>query len=87
MRFKWEVSRNFLQYSKFILPVGLVAVLATVLGVGWYTQPDRFVRGYEPVQPIPYSHALHPGTSGYRASTAIQVLQDSPCRHSGGRSA
>ncbi|NLT67946.1 MAG: cytochrome c3 family protein [Acidobacteria bacterium] len=62
MRFKWEVSRNFLQYSKFILPVGLVAVLATVLGVGWYTQPDRFVRGYEPVQPIPYSHALHPGT-------------------------
>lgn len=62
MQFKWEVSRSFLQHSKFILPVGLVAVLATVLGVGWYTQPDRFVRGYEPVQPIQYSHALHPGT-------------------------
>jgi protoheme IX farnesyltransferase len=31
------------------------AVLITVLGVGWYTQPDRFVRGYQPGQPIPYS--------------------------------
>src|SRR5512136_207263 len=52
----------FLHYSKFILLVGSVAILATVLGVGWYTQPDRYVRGYQPVQPIPFSHELHPGT-------------------------
>jgi hypothetical protein len=59
----WRDSgKNFLIYSKFILPVGVVAVLATVLGVGWYTQPDRFVRGYQPLQPIPYSHQLHAGT-------------------------
>jgi hypothetical protein len=59
----WQDSgKNFLNYSKFILPVGVVAVLATVLGVGWYTQPDRFTRGYEPQQPIPYSHQLHAGT-------------------------
>lgn len=30
--------------------------------VGWFTQPDRFVRGYAPEQPIPYSHRLHAGT-------------------------
>ncbi len=58
----WQESgKYFLHYSKFILPVGAAAVLATVLGVGWYTQPDRFVRGYQPEQPIPFSHQLHPG--------------------------
>jgi hypothetical protein len=58
----WMQSRgDLLSYSKFILPTGFVAVLATVLGVGWYTQPDRYVRGYQPAQPIPYSHQLHAG--------------------------
>jgi hypothetical protein len=62
MNFWRESGQDFLNFSKFILPVGLVAILATVLGVGWYTQPDRFVRGYQPVQPFPYSHQLHAGT-------------------------
>ena len=57
-----ESGRDFLLYSRFILPVALVAVLLTVVGAGWFTQPDRFVRGYAPVQPIPFSHQLHPGT-------------------------
>jgi hypothetical protein len=57
-----ESGRNFLYFSKFILPVALVAILGTVSAVGWFTQPDRFVRGYAPVQPIPFSHQLHPGT-------------------------
>jgi hypothetical protein len=57
-----ESGKHLLLYSKFILPVGAVAVLVTVLGVGWYTQPDRYVLGYLPAQPIPYSHQLHPGT-------------------------
>jgi hypothetical protein len=55
-------GQDFLNYSKFILPFAAVAVLAVVFGVGWYTQPDRFVRGYQPAQPIPYSHQLHAGT-------------------------
>jgi hypothetical protein len=62
MSFWTKSGQNFLNYSKFILLVGVAAVLATVSGVGWYTQPDRFVRGYQPQQPIPYSHRLHPGT-------------------------
>jgi hypothetical protein len=61
MNFWRESGQDFLNFSKFILPVGLVAILVTVLGVGWYTQPDRFVRGYQPVQPFPYSHQLHAG--------------------------
>ena len=61
MRLWQEASRNFLNYSRFVLPTGLAAVLFTVLGVGWFTQPDRFVRGYEPAQPIPFSHKLHAG--------------------------
>jgi hypothetical protein len=47
---------------RLVLPAGAVAVLATVLAVGWYTQPDRFARGYSPEQPIPFSHQLHAGT-------------------------
>jgi hypothetical protein len=61
MSFLRGSGQDFLNYSKFILPFAAVAVLATVLGVGWYTQPDRFVRGYQPAQPIPYSHQLHAG--------------------------
>ena len=36
-------------------------MLIAVLGIGWFTQPDRFARGYAPEQPIPYSHRLHAG--------------------------
>jgi hypothetical protein len=59
----WQRSgQEFLNYSKYILPFAAAAVMAVVIGVGWYTQPDRFVRGYQPVQPVPYSHLLHAGT-------------------------
>jgi hypothetical protein len=59
---RWkDLGRNFRNHSRFILPLGGTAVLLTVLSVGWYTQPDRFVRGYAPQQPIPYSHKLHAG--------------------------
>lgn len=58
----WQVTgRDFLNHSKYILPVASVAILGTVLAVGWHTQPDRFVRGYQPEQPVAYSHQLHPG--------------------------
>ena len=62
MRFSQETRLNFLHYSRFILPSAVAAILLTVLAVGWYTQPDRFEIGYEPVQPIAYSHKLHAGT-------------------------
>jgi hypothetical protein len=47
---------------RFVLPAAAVAVLATVLSVGWLTEPDRFAKGYAPEQPIPFSHQLHAGT-------------------------
>lgn len=47
---------------RLVLPVAAVAILLTVVAVGWFVQPDRFVRGYQPTQPIPYSHKLHAGT-------------------------
>lgn len=48
--------------TRLVLPVGAVAVLSTVLSVGWLAQPDRFARGFAPAQPIPFSHELHAGT-------------------------
>jgi hypothetical protein len=61
MDWRQRTGRHFLNYSRFILPAGASAVLMTVICVGWYTQPDRFVRGYKPEQPIAFSHQLHPG--------------------------
>ena len=59
---RWQRSgREFLNYSRFILPAAAAALLFTVLGVGWFTQPDRLARGYQPGQPIPYSHKVHAG--------------------------
>jgi hypothetical protein len=61
MKVSHETRQNFLHYSRFILPIGMVAILAVVLSIGWFTQPDRFALGYAPEQPIPYSHKLHAG--------------------------
>jgi len=58
----WQQHRSdFLATSRFIVPITAVALLLTVVGVGWVTQPDRYARGYAPEQPIPYSHRLHAG--------------------------
>src|SRR5512142_2533258 len=61
------------------MPVAVAAVWITVLGVGWFTQPDRYVRGYQPVQPIAYSHNLHAGVLRipclYCHSGAVQSRQ------------
>jgi hypothetical protein len=61
MKVSQETRLNFLHYSRFILPIGILAILIVVLTVGWLTQPDRFTPGYAPEQPIPYSHKLHAG--------------------------
>lgn len=47
--------------AKLVVPAGGAAVLATVLAVGWFAQPDRYARGYAPAQPVAYSHRLHAG--------------------------
>jgi len=47
--------------ARIVLPAGAAAVLTTLLAVGWFTEPDRFVRGYTPDQPLPFSHKLHAG--------------------------
>jgi hypothetical protein len=49
------------RFWRVILPVGGIAILATVITVGWAAEPDRFVVGYAPEQPLPFSHRLHAG--------------------------
>lgn len=59
---RWQqTGQDLVHYSRFILPISAGSLLITVLGVGWLTQPDRYVHGYQPEQPIPYSHQLHAG--------------------------
>jgi len=50
------------RFARLWLPVGSAAILTTVLSVGWLTQPDRFVKGFAPEQPVAFSHALHAGS-------------------------
>ncbi|MDC0357933.1 cytochrome c family protein [Oligoflexia bacterium] len=46
-----------------VLPLGLAAVAATLLLVGWTTEPNRLEVGFAPKQPIPFSHKVHAGTN------------------------
>ena len=47
---------------RIVVPAICVPVLATILAVGWFTEPDRLATGYAPEQPIHFSHQLHAGT-------------------------
>lgn len=49
------------RFWRIVLPTGAIAVLSTLLAVGYATEPDRFARGYSPTQPIAFSHRLHAG--------------------------
>ncbi len=49
--------------SRFTIPIGALAVLVTMIAVGWASEPVRFVQGYSPKQPIPFSHRLHAGVN------------------------
>jgi hypothetical protein len=62
MLLKGLCMHRFDRAFRFVLPAAAVAILATVSSVGWFTQPDRFAKGYAPEQPIPFSHELHAGT-------------------------
>lgn len=60
-----EGQRGLNPYDRFarvILPLDGGMMLVTVVAVGRLTQPDEFVRGYAPQQPIPLPPRLHAGT-------------------------
>jgi hypothetical protein len=44
--------------------VGGLATTGLVGGIWYYLTPKNFFVGYQPVQPIPYSHRLHVGQMG-----------------------
>ncbi len=58
----------FPRWINFLLPVIVVGVLGGALYVpvafGFGASPKTMAVGYAPVQPIPYSHALHAGRMG-----------------------
>jgi hypothetical protein len=49
------------RFWRIVVPIGTIAVLLTLLAVGYATEPDRFAKGYSPRQPIAFSHRLHAG--------------------------
>jgi hypothetical protein len=49
----------------FLLPIGLALVGGVVVaGVTVYCTPKNTRVGYEPIQPVPFSHAIHAGQLG-----------------------
>jgi len=55
----WEALRDRMVLVLLGAAFGGALVLVSV--VAWETQPDRFMRGYSPEQPIPFSHRVHAG--------------------------
>jgi len=55
----WKGLRDPL--ARAVLVASGAAAILIMCFVGWVAQPDRYVRGYGPAQPIPYSHKLHAG--------------------------
>ena len=51
------------RFWRVVIPLGLFAVLTTMVVVGWAVEPARFVVGYAPKQPIPFSHRVHAGNN------------------------
>ena len=49
---------------RFIVPLIGLGVLAGIGGAFYITQPDILEPGYQPEQPVPYSHKLHAGNMG-----------------------
>lgn len=53
--------------DKYVRIGSIVAAVAGVLGIAafaWVTSPSVLKVGYQPVQPVPYSHKLHAGNMG-----------------------
>jgi hypothetical protein len=49
------------RFFRFVLPLGALALLSTVLVASYAAEPDRFTLGAAPAQPIAFSHRLHAG--------------------------
>src|SRR6188768_877092 len=58
----------FPRWSNMLLPtllaVGAVMPLYAALVVAYGFSPNTLDVGYQPIQPVPYSHALHAGELG-----------------------
>jgi len=51
------------RFVSVAVPLGVVAVLATMLVVGRTVEPARYALGYAPKQPIAFSHRVHAGVN------------------------
>jgi hypothetical protein len=51
------------RFLYIVVPLGVVAVLTTMLVVGRTAEPARYAIGYAPEQPIPFSHRVHAGAN------------------------
>jgi hypothetical protein len=60
-----QIFPRELNYLKHVLgAAGGLGTIGLVLGVWYYASPKNLYVGYQPTQPIPYSHRLHAGELG-----------------------
>ncbi len=70
----------FPRWANYLLPVMLICVpgaalyVPTVVGLG--LNPNTLAVGYQPKQPIPYSHELHVGQLGMDCTYCHTTVQD-----------
>jgi formate-dependent nitrite reductase cytochrome c552 subunit len=67
-RFKHEMSAIFPKWTNqlpLMIVIGVVVIGSTVTAGVWYYFTPKYTRvGYQPIQPVAYSHATHAGQLG-----------------------
>lgn len=63
------------------LPLTVIAVVLTLITVAWMTEPDRYVQGFAPTQPLPFSHKIHAGDNNIPCEYCHTSVRTS--RHAG----
>lgn len=59
--------------------VSFIALLTAIIGIFWYWgSPKHLWAGYQPVQPIAYSHKLHAGQMGMDCRYCHHIVEKSP---------
>jgi hypothetical protein len=72
----------FPKWSNLVVPlatcVGAIAPLYVAFIVAWGFSPETTDVGYQPVQPVPFSHALHAGELGIDCRYCHNTVEVSP---------
>ncbi len=73
-----DFPREWRRYLRLVLGVGAALFVLSVAGIAYYATPKYWRVGYEPIQPIRFSHKLHAGELGMDCLYCHNHVEESP---------